>query len=74
MVQTLENQQSTIDHLKNIGGKEVVKETDDTTYEPPIKTEVVTSKPLINKALNHLTTSTTYPGEVKEIVEIEGET
>lgn len=73
MVQNLDNQESTIDHLEKIGGKEVVRKTDNTTYEPPIKTEVVTSKPLINKALDHLTIKTTYPEGYKKQIVLEGE-
>lgn len=57
---------------QNTGGNEVVSSDHLTTYEPPVKTEVVSSEPLINKAFDHLPTYTTYPeGKIFKVSTLE---
>jgi hypothetical protein len=56
VVDDINNQLVTNDHLKNIGGNEVA----DATSLPLIKREVVTTEPLIHQDTDHLATKTTY--------------
>jgi predicted transcriptional regulator len=65
VVQSPDNQQSTIDNLKKTGCQEVVKGEEDTTYEQPMKSEVVEHKVLINKEKDNLPTLITYLGDDK---------
>lgn len=61
MVQTLDNQQSTIDQTKNVNGFNGQPNGSE-TIELPLKTiekkQIVTSEALINKASNHITNET----------------
>lgn len=70
--ETLDNQQSINDHLKNIGGIGGNTSGLDTTDQPPKTTEknqVVNSKPLTDNGLDHLTTKTTSP-QGEEVIDL----
>jgi len=61
MVKTPDNQQSLIDHSKNVNGFNG-QSNDSETIELPLKTiekkQMVSSEALINKASNHMTNET----------------